>query len=882
MKYNYLNLRRPVYACLTVFWLAMILTDTVVAQPLADGSSRKPVNKPVATLNNGISVTPAALHDTLNLDRTATHSVSLTNTTGSALPFTAVCILKTFPASADVTRVLVVTPEPFSKDLLAILNAYDDVQADLYSPFELPALTLSDMTPYDVVLVYNVGQFSSAGISADHLGDLLADYVDAGGRTILHASVFADTGWGIGGRFKADHYGPLLPADSSTQDGASLGTILLPEHPLMQSVDSLGTWHITHTGLALEPSAYAVALWGNGEIMAAANAHSVAFNFIPVLGLDVPIPPTTTGDLRELLHNAARYLRASSFLTVAPATGTLPAGGTAALTATFNSTGLATGVYTADVVLANTVTGQQGTIPASLTVTGPQFYTTPDSLTVALRKMETITKTLVLHNNGTTATAFKVVNLPSYIKVAPAKGNLPVGGTVSLQVTFSSGKLAFDTYKAGITFKLGSRTLLTPVSMRVYGAPDIAVKPFRLHETLPYKGESFTSFKVYNTGGNPLNYSMRVIGADADVESAKKTPVHKVRVPRERWEREQREAGNTGRNANTQQQPLQVFSGIPLLHEGFDSGTFPPGWQSVDNSGSGATWRFAADYGYGNFTGIGEAATVISELYPDADFDASLITPVIHAAPYKNIVLQYNVNFQKSIGFELLDLDIQVNDGEWVNIISSSGSYGAFYSLPGEYLTVPLGEYLNANASTFRLRWHYYDPYDLNFGYYVQIDDVLILGEARAWLTLDRSSGTIPVKGHEEVGAHFDAFDHKPGLYVGGIAFCSNSPKHPITALLATLRILPPEPLSANARVSVYPVPVQHEMRIAVPEAKEGSMVVTLLDAKGYRLFRQQGTAAEINSQRINTSGLQMNQGIYYVHVQYADGQHDTYRFVKE
>ncbi len=160
-----------------------------------------------------------------------------------------------------------------------------------------------------------------------------------------------------------------------------------------------------------------------------------------------------------------------------------------------------------------------------------------------------------------------------------------------------------------------------------------------------------------------------------------------------------------------------------------------------------------------------------SASYTRTRTDASLITPVIHAASYKNIILQYNVNFQKSIGFELLDLDIQVNNGEWVNIISSSGSYGAFYSLPGQYLTAPLGDYLNANASTFRLRWHYYDPFNLNFGYYAQIDDVLILGEARAWLTLDRSSGTIPVKGYEEVGAHFDAIDHKPGIYVGAIAF---------------------------------------------------------------------------------------------------------------
>ena len=881
MKYNYLYFCRQVCVYLAV-WLSMS-AGVAVAQLQTDVQSRKHGSKPAVLFSNGISATPSVLHDSLNLDRTAVHSISLGNATGSPLPFTAVCIPRTFPAPDGVTRVLVVTPEPYSDDLLEILNAYEDVHADLYPPSALPALTLQNMTPYDVVLVYNVARFSTAGISRDQLGDLLADYVDAGGRTILHASVFADTEWGIGGRFASEHYGPLLPGDSTVQDGASLGTLLLPGHPLLQSVDSLATWHVTHTGLTLAPSAYAVALWDDGEIMAAANPYAVAFNFIPVLGVDVPIPPTTTGDLGDLLHNAARYLRASSFLTVVPSTGVLPAGGHASLTATFNSAGLATGVYTADVVVTNTATGQQGIIPASLTVTGPQFYTTPDSLIVSLKKMQTLTKTLVLHNNGTTAAVFKVGKLPSYIKVTPASGSVPVGGSVSLQVKFSAGILAFDTYYTGITFKMGNRVLVTPVSMRIYGDPDIAVKPFYLRETLPYKDESFTSFKVYNTGGNPLTYSMRVIGANADIETAKKSPVHKARVPAERWEREQREAGNAGREAETQQQsqPLQLFSGIPLLQEDFDGGVFPAGWQSVDNSGSGATWRFAADYGYGNFAGTGEAATVISELYPDADFDASLITPVIHAARYKNIILQYNVNFQKSIGFELLDLDIQVNNGEWVNIISSFGSYGSFYSLPGQYLTVPLGEYLNANASTFRLRWHYYDPFNLNFGYYAQIDDVTILGEARAWLTLDRSGGAVPVKGYDEVGAHFDAADHKPGLYVGGVVFWSNAPKRPITALVATLRVLPPEPLASRDRVSVYPVPVQHEIQIGVPE-EEGSVAVTILDSKGHRFFSRQGTASEINSQRINTEGLHMNPGIYYVHVQYADGRREVRRFIKD
>lgn len=810
MKYNYVLFRRLARVCLVVLWLATLANLAIAQQRKHVTPGSTGVNTTVSPGNSGwISITPAALHDTLNLDKQATHSLVLTNTSVSSLPFTAVTIPKSFPAFDGTTRVLIVSPEPSQTYIENLFNAYPDVDADILPVSALPGLTSVTLSGYHVVYIYNHAQWSTAGISADHLGDILADYVDNGGKVILNAAAYANDAWGVGGRFKTQYYSPVLPATAVFNEGLALGDIDLPGHPLVNDVDSLHTWYLSYD-IDLAPGGYAVAHWANGEILLAANQHVVAFNFMPSRGVDVPVGPPTTGDVGILHHNAVQYLRASAFLGVTPFDGTIPAGGQVTLTATFDATALASGMYTADVVIGNAITGEYAAVPGDLMMTGPAFYTTPDTLSVALKKKQSVTQTLVLHNNSPVNSTFKVKKLPPFVTVSPASGDLPAGASITLKVKFSSGTLPFDTYNGGITFKTGSSLLVTPVSMRVYGNPEIEVNPNVLTETLAYKEESFTTFKIRNTGGNPLVYKMQVIGADAKIKHKKKAPVHKARIPVARHEKEVREAGarEQGRKQELQlTQPLQLFSGIPLLQESFDGPAFPEGWQSVDNSNAGVTWRFAANYAYGNFAGTGEAATVVSELYPDADFDASLITPEVNAAPYKNIVLQYNVNFQKTIGFEVLDLDIQVDGGAWTNIINAYWSYGMFYSLPGQYLTVPLGDYLNANASKFRLRWHYYDPFDLNWGYYAQIDDVVILGEARAWMTIAPGSGTIPVKGSDEIAVHFDAYDHKPGFYVGGVIISSNAGKHPVSGLLATLKILKPAALSIDPDSLVVTLP---------------------------------------------------------------------------
>lgn len=75
------------------------------------------------------------------------------------------------------------------------------------------ALTLAQLTPYSAVLVYTFNSFNDPAL----VGNVLADYVDQGGRVVLTAGANCQDQYRIRGRFEADGYflnddGGVLPA----------------------------------------------------------------------------------------------------------------------------------------------------------------------------------------------------------------------------------------------------------------------------------------------------------------------------------------------------------------------------------------------------------------------------------------------------------------------------------------------------------------------------------------------------------------------------------------------------------------------------------------------------------------------------------------------
>ncbi|HTJ49679.1 MAG TPA: S8 family serine peptidase, partial [Cyclobacteriaceae bacterium] len=398
---------------------------------------------------------------------------------------------------------------------------------------------------------------------------------------------------------------------------------------------------------------------------------------------------------------------------------------------------------------------------------------------------------------------------PGYLTVSPVSGNIAAGESIALTATFNTAGLEFGKYHADVIVDISNLDELTvPTTLTVFGDPAIEVDPTVLQAVVGYREDTVKNFQIRNTGGNDLFYGLTVIGASTDMAKLPPNPVNKFSVKQSDAKVQQKiKKDQTQSRAFVKQQPaIELLSGSSLLEQGFDSLAFPPaGWSYTDNTGSGVAWNLASAWGEGNYSGVGDAATVSSDAFGEGEFDTELISPSINVGAYRNIVVQYTANYQNFANLDFLDLDIKVDGASWVNVLSWNEDHGTFRGLPGEFVSLNLDSYL-AGASSFKLRWHYYDPNTGDFDWYAQIDNVVVLGDPKAWLTVNPTSGTVPVGGAANIAAHFYSQDLDPGFYVAGILVNSNATRNPLVGVVASLEVLNP------AEIEVSPASVSQEL----------------------------------------------------------------------
>lgn len=151
----------------------------------------------------------------------------------------------------------------------------------------------------------------------------------------------------------------------------------------------------------------------------------------------------------------------------------------------------------------------------------------------------------------------------------------------------------------------------------------------------------------------------------------------------------------------------------------------PENWMVVDVEGNGVVWSDIAGSGEsGNYTnGSGDAASVSSDAFGQADFDTWLVTPVFTLTDNISATLDYSANYQNFANEDFLDLDITTNGGvTWTTLLSWNEDHGTFRGTPGEDVSIDLSAYLG--MSGLQLRWRYHDPADDDFEWYAQVDDV--------------------------------------------------------------------------------------------------------------------------------------------------------------
>ena len=145
--------------------------------------------------------------------------------------------------------------------------------------------SLSELLNYDAVLIWRHGDFYEPA----SLGNVLTEYVDAGGGLVIGALATSDVSY-PSGTFVTDQYGVIVPGPMGYGPQAFLGDVHLPGHPLMNGITSFdgGLESYRSTNNNLTTGSYRIADWTDGlpliaakENVGPAKARRVDINFFP-------------------------------------------------------------------------------------------------------------------------------------------------------------------------------------------------------------------------------------------------------------------------------------------------------------------------------------------------------------------------------------------------------------------------------------------------------------------------------------------------------------------------------------------------------------------------------------------------------------------------
>ena len=232
---------------------------------------------------------------------------------------------------ADAVSVLIIYESNSDlSELEAFLGAYSDITLSTHNANSfLPSL--GKLNANDLVLVCNNGAWNDA----EGLGNVLADYVDAGGSVIVTVPTFYGSEYSLAGRFIDENYMPVLMADS-------IGNDVLGDydetHPVMQNINSIYADLILMDAESVE-EAEEVANFSAGATMVAIKDRVIALNVF------VAYPGYWDGDIPQLFYNAIKYLTGTSWLTVLTDEVTVAQGASETVTVQIDATGLALGEY---------------------------------------------------------------------------------------------------------------------------------------------------------------------------------------------------------------------------------------------------------------------------------------------------------------------------------------------------------------------------------------------------------------------------------------------------------------------------------------------------------------------------------------------------------
>jgi len=411
---------------------------------------------------------------------------------------------------SDKIDILLVGGSPGPSRLRTGLAAFPDVNSVGYFNATSGVPTLAQLIAYDVVVVMSGGSQLS---NPTQTGNVLADYVDGGGKVIEAVACFATvSGLELAGRFVTGDYEPFTHG-STEATAHSLGDFD-QTHPIMAGVTTLTD--PVPVRVTLKPQAEWVASWNTGTpLVATRNNNVVGIN---IFAYDFG---RWTGDVVLLFHNAAVWLSQSGSiaagftLTDVPSLPVvLPPGGNITFNVIFEPTELKE--YKSSVIIKSNDIDESETA-VSLSGSGITDYmeVTPD-----------VNFTFSGHPGGPfvpTERSYELTNIgpcdidwtvsgPNWVGINPTGGSLQTGYSITVDVwpNHNADLLAKGIYDANVVFNntTTGKTHYRRVKLNVQTDPKIWTDPHQ-YDVTANQGQNFTTkLTIGNTGDADLEFDL--------------------------------------------------------------------------------------------------------------------------------------------------------------------------------------------------------------------------------------------------------------------------------------------------------------------------------------------------------------------------------------
>lgn len=523
--------------------LAELYQDTITITSNA-------ANNPVEIILTGtgahppvITVTPDSLAADLLTDETETQVINIDNTTGgsdlivsfsvvgrqiiatqqvpllsslnknTASTFNAahkplrdyklVPVQKGLKPSAVATKVLILHDDACDvSEIYGILQAYTDLNVNTLDG-DLNEIILDTLIQYGSVIVTNNGEWNDAV----HLGNVLADYVDAGGSVIVTVPTFYP-GFGISGRFYDEGYFPVNEAENIADD--ELGWFNAA-HPVMSGINSLEAY-TTLNDATLTAGAEDIAEFTSGGILVGTKGNVAA------LSIFIGDPGYWSGDVPTLFHNTINYFNVTTWLVPEVDSDTITAGSDEDVEITFDATGLFGGDYDAYLVInTNVPTTPIVEIPAHLHVTGiPLIDISTDTINFGQVFAEfTDTITLSIENTGTDLLIVDTIySNENHFVVDIDSIAIEATEAAEIRIAYTANELQADT---GILFIHSNANNNPVLEVLMVGEsilpPIISVTPDSLSSVLLLDQSETQTITIDNSdGGSNLYVTLSVVG----------------------------------------------------------------------------------------------------------------------------------------------------------------------------------------------------------------------------------------------------------------------------------------------------------------------------------------------------------------------------------